>query len=315
MSLSSSETKTILVVGATGRQGRAVVRALSSFNASSASSEPPMFRILALTRTPSSSLSQSLLSLSLPHVQLHQGNLDFPAAIFESAGGFGAIWGVFSMQNNRQVKGGVEGEVRQGKQLAKEAERRGVKCFVYSGVYVGREGAKSGVPQFDSKLEIEKYLKSSDEVGNLPWIILEPVYFMDNLHPSTISTFEGKLLSTMLVKGTFSHPQTDRFQLVALSDLGRVVAKIFQSPSSYLHRTLPLAGDDLTLPDLLSTHRTVLGHDLPTTFGPFASLVKLCMVDLRTMFKREVGFEMKTWEEFLRRECLGHEGGSKTGLE
>jgi len=50
------------------------------------------------------------------------------------------------MQNNRQGGGGIEGEKRQGMGLAREAERMGVKCFVYSGVYVGRV-ERSGVPQ------------------------------------------------------------------------------------------------------------------------------------------------------------------------
>jgi uncharacterized protein YbjT (DUF2867 family) len=77
----------ILVTGATGKQGGAVVKALLN--------HPPDFDyvILALTRNVSSPKAKALASN--PKVELISGDLDDCDAIFEKAGGKGSIWGVF----------------------------------------------------------------------------------------------------------------------------------------------------------------------------------------------------------------------------
>ena len=90
----TSPPKTVLVVGATGRQGRAVVSSL--FLRSN-------FRILALTRNPGASSSRSLLNRKWSSepvdalLELVQGDLDKPLTIrkiFEAEGN-GGIAAVF----------------------------------------------------------------------------------------------------------------------------------------------------------------------------------------------------------------------------
>ena len=89
-----SPPKTVLIVGATGRQGRAVVSSL--FLRSN-------FRILALTRNPSASSSRTLLNRKWTTepvealLELVQGDLDKPLTIrkiFEAEGN-GGIAAVF----------------------------------------------------------------------------------------------------------------------------------------------------------------------------------------------------------------------------
>jgi hypothetical protein len=84
-------TKAVLISGATGKQGGAVINALLSENAD--------FEILAVTRNAKSAPAQKLLQKS-PKVKLVEGNLEDPAAIFENAKQetSGPIWGVFSVQ-------------------------------------------------------------------------------------------------------------------------------------------------------------------------------------------------------------------------
>lgn len=81
---------TILVTGATGKQGGAVVQNLVKKNAP--------FKILALTRNTQSASAQKVLKLS-KNITLIQGDLDNPSEIFKKAQQIaGSIWGVFSVQ-------------------------------------------------------------------------------------------------------------------------------------------------------------------------------------------------------------------------
>lgn len=84
-------TKVILVTGATGRQGGAVVNALIA--------EQADVEILAVTRNPNSASAQKLSGKS-PKIKLVKGNLDDPAGIFANAKGVASqpVWGVFSVQ-------------------------------------------------------------------------------------------------------------------------------------------------------------------------------------------------------------------------
>ena len=92
---SADPPKTVLVIGATGQQGRAVVSTLFSRT---------NFRILGLTRNPSAESSKALLSLrrtiepTEASLELVQGDLDEPNTIrqiFETESGKGAITAVF----------------------------------------------------------------------------------------------------------------------------------------------------------------------------------------------------------------------------
>jgi uncharacterized protein YbjT (DUF2867 family) len=83
--------RTILVTGATGNQGGAVVNALLAANAD--------FNILALTRDANSSSSQKLKAKS-PAISIVQGDLNDTENVFKTAKAASnqPIWGVFSVQ-------------------------------------------------------------------------------------------------------------------------------------------------------------------------------------------------------------------------
>jgi uncharacterized protein YbjT (DUF2867 family) len=82
-------TKLLLITGATGQQGGAVLKALEGSD----------FEIIALTRNASSPSAQRLIQRS-PNIKLLQGDLDNPTAIFEDLQKVTStpIWGVFSVQ-------------------------------------------------------------------------------------------------------------------------------------------------------------------------------------------------------------------------
>jgi uncharacterized protein YbjT (DUF2867 family) len=83
--------KSILVTGATGKQGGALINALLAEDAD--------IEILAVTRNPQSKSAKNLADKS-PKIKLVQGDLDDPAGIFKNAHQVSSepIWGVFSVQ-------------------------------------------------------------------------------------------------------------------------------------------------------------------------------------------------------------------------
>jgi len=105
-------SKNILVVGATGKQGRAVIEALRP----TANSDDIPFRALALTRSKSSPSAQWLVQER--HVQVVEGNLDSAESmrkVYEDAKTSGGIWGVFCFLAFPGLGANADGEERQGK--------------------------------------------------------------------------------------------------------------------------------------------------------------------------------------------------------
>jgi uncharacterized protein YbjT (DUF2867 family) len=138
----------ILVSGATGKQGGAVIKALLA--------NPPPFnyQILALTRKTTSNAAKSLASNS--RITLVEGDLDDCEAIFKKAGGVGAVWGVFCV-TLPDLQSKVEGlETKQGNALVDAAVANGVKKFVLTSVDRGgsdkSEFDATNIPHFISKV-------------------------------------------------------------------------------------------------------------------------------------------------------------------
>ncbi|WWC93536.1 hypothetical protein V866_000371 [Kwoniella sp. B9012] len=94
MSNTQAHTKPVLVIGATGNQGSAVVKALVDINNASTI---PKYRILALTRDSTSEKARFLKNLS--NVEIVQGDLDQVDVIFEEVlAKVDKVYGVFSVQ-------------------------------------------------------------------------------------------------------------------------------------------------------------------------------------------------------------------------
>src|SRR5262245_25080598 len=131
--------KTVLVTGATGRQGGAVIRYML----------PKGWKLRGLTRNPSSPAAQDLARQG---VEVVQGDLEDPASLERAARG---LYGVYSVQDFWSV--GAKREVLQGKNLAEAAKNAHVEHFVYSSV--GGAERSSGIDHWESKWEIEKHIR------------------------------------------------------------------------------------------------------------------------------------------------------------
>lgn len=265
-------SKAVLITGATGKQGGAVVNALLP------SSD---FTILTVTRNTASPSAQKLAQKS-PKIKLVQGDLNDPTTIFKNAKEVTdkPIWGVFSVQvptGNGQT---TQTEEKQGKDLIDVSLAEGVKYFVYASV--DRGGAKSSsnptpIPHFISKHNIERHLEEKTANGEMQWTVLRPTAFLDNFAPN----FMGKAFATTWKTALDDKP----LQFVSTSDIGYFAAQAFMKPGEYNGRFISLAGCNLTFDQANKIFKAKVGTDMPTTFSFISTTLLWAVKEVGIMFK------------------------------
>lgn len=230
-----SNKLTVLVVGATGKQGGAVAQELLAKG----------HGVRAFTRKPD---GESARALSSKGAQLAVGSFEDPASVARALEGVDAV---FAM--GTPFEAGMAAETAQGKALVDAARNAKTKHFVYTSV--GSAHLKTGIPHFESKRRVEEHLIASD----LPYTILRPVYFMENLWSPW--TLPG------LKQGTFAIglPSGRKLQHVAVRDLGRLAALAIERRAPFLGKAIDVASDDLTPNDVVAA----LGAATGRTFAHF----------------------------------------------
>jgi uncharacterized protein YbjT (DUF2867 family) len=280
--------KVVLVMGATGRQGGAVVRHML----------PKGWKLRALTRNPQSHAAQSLARQG---VELVQGDMEDTNSLARAAAG---VYGIYSVQDFWAV--GARREIQQGKNVADAAEKAGVKHFVYSSA--GGAERNTGIPHFDSKWEVEKHIRSL----GLPATVFRPAGFMEMYYIDQVEIG--------ILKGKFADPiRADKpYQTIATDDIGAFVALAFERPAEFIGKELEIAGSELTNPEAAKAFSRVLGK--PVKFQKLPLLIFRLVLgkEFYTMFRwfNEVGFKadipglrraypeihLHTLEEWLREE-------------
>ena len=258
-----AEERSVLVTGATGRQGGAVMRHMLHRG----------WKLRALTRNPASHAARELARLG---VEVVAGDLEEPASLERAAKG---VHGIYSVQDFWSV--GARREVQQGKNLADAARRAGIAHFVYSSV--GGAERKSGIDHWESKWAIEQYIR---ELG-LPATILRPVAFMEDYYIDQveIGILKGKLMDPI---------RADKpYQTIAADDIGGFVALAFERPKEFIGRELEIAGSELTNPQAAEVFSRVLGRPVKFRKLPMP-LVRLVLgKEFYQMFRwfNEAGFK------------------------
>ena len=238
--------KVILVTGATGTQGRAVVRHLQKHG----------YRVRALSRNPDKAAARALAEAG---ATVMRGDLEDRASIDAAVEG---AYGVFSLQNFWEGFPtsflGAEGEVRQGKNVADAAKAASVQHFVYASG--GGADRVNGISHLDCKLVIERYIRAL----RLPATIIRPVFFMDNFDTPAFGyqqpVLEGRLDLPLI--------EDKKLQMVASDDIGHFVALAFDRPGDFLGASFELAGDELTMTEIAATFTRVMGRPVRFTGGP-----------------------------------------------
>ena len=262
--------RTLLVTGATGKQGGALINALLS------SQPTPPFNIAALTRNRTSNSAKALAAR--PRISLVEGNLDDPEPVFKQ---LGPVWGVFLVTLPMGNGQNADSEETQGKALVDAAVKNNVKHFVFSSVDRGgpelSDNESTNVPHFVSKYRIEKRLieKATVSPQGMGYTILRPTAFFDNLTPD----FMGKGFAAMW-KGMGEK----KLQFISTRDVGRYAAFAFEDSEKYHNQAVSIAGDELNFSEGEGIFRTVVGEDMPTTFVLVGRALRLGVKELGTMF-------------------------------
>jgi uncharacterized protein YbjT (DUF2867 family) len=156
----TDQQQTVLVLGATGTQGGAVVDALRERG----------IRIRAAVRTPDGDRARALRDRGVELVVVDQRErLDLERAM-------DGVDAVFSVQPNSGQPGSTVSdadEIEAGRRVVDAAATTGVRHVVYSSALAIRDGA-TGAPHLDTKIAVEEHLRGS----GLRWTILRPATFM-----------------------------------------------------------------------------------------------------------------------------------------
>jgi uncharacterized protein YbjT (DUF2867 family) len=251
----------ILVSGATGQQGGAVVRNLLERG----------FGVRALTRDPAKPAGRELAGLG---AEVVSGDLEDRASIEHV---LQAVHGVFSVQ--QFFEAGYEGEVRQGVQLADAAKAAGVDHYVYSSV--GSAHRETGIPHFESKWEVEEHVRA----GGVPYTVLRPVYFMQN----------WEMMREPILGGTLPQPLDPGkpFQMIDADDIGVFAATAFENPDGWIGREVDLAGDELTMPEIAATFSRVIGRQVDYFQVPWEGFEEQMGEEFTVMYRwfNDYGYE------------------------
>jgi uncharacterized protein YbjT (DUF2867 family) len=245
--MAQTPLRRILVSGATGKQGGALIAALTS-------SPSPTFHIYALTRNPKSRSAQALAST--PNVTVVAGDFSAPAAIFAQ---IPKPWGFFSVTNPLNASR----EEAQGKAMTAAALSAGVQHIVFTATDRGpnSDTDPTVVPHFASKFRIEQDIVAATAAAGATYTFLRPVAFYENLS----NDFLGKgFVSMWRLNGAAS-----RIKFVSTKDIGKVAADAFlhADEQQYRNKALALAGDDISLADFERVFKEETGKVLPETFG------------------------------------------------
>jgi uncharacterized protein YbjT (DUF2867 family) len=280
--------KLVLVTGATGRQGSAVIRHML----------PKGWRLRALTFRADGAAVQNLAHQG---VEVVKGNMEDPASLEPALRG---VYGVYSVQDFWSV--GVKREVQQGKNLADAAKKAGVLHFVYSSA--GGAERNTGIDHFESKWEVENYVR---KLG-LPATMIRPAGFMENYYIDQveIGILKGKLMDP--IRGD------KPYQTIASDDIGAFVALAFERPKEFIGMELEIAGSELTNLEAAQVFSRVLGRPVKFQKLPMP-IVRLALgkefyqmfhwfnesgfkADIPTLRKRYPEIHLHTLEEWLRAE-------------
>jgi uncharacterized protein YbjT (DUF2867 family) len=219
--------KLIAVVGATGLQGGAVVRALQASG---------QFKVRALTRNPAkhSQLADEVVQADLNHP-------DTLKAAFAGA------YGVYLVTNPWEP--GTD-ERKQALAAVHAAKAAGVQHFIWSTLpnVEAISRGKHAVPHFTNKAKIERSVREAGFAHHT--FVMAPFYFQNLL---------GVMAPQKQADGTMGwalplDPEKRVIHMGDITELGHIVAGTFAQPELAGHgEHLPLVGDFLSFNEIIAT--------------------------------------------------------------
>jgi uncharacterized protein YbjT (DUF2867 family) len=219
--------KLIAVVGATGQQGGAVVRALQAGN---------QFKVRALTRNPAK--HRELVD------EVVETDLNRPETLKPA---FKGAHGVFLVTNFQEH--GAE-ELKQATAAVYAAKDAGVKHFVWSTLpdVEAISGGKFHVPHFTGKAKVDRIVREAGFANHT--FVIAPFYFQN---------LTGVLAPQKQPNGSAGwtlplDPTVRSIHIGDIAELGGLVAGAFARPDQAGHgEYLPLVGDFMSFNEIIDT--------------------------------------------------------------
>jgi uncharacterized protein YbjT (DUF2867 family) len=228
-------TKTIVVCGATGSQGGAVVDSLLKREG---------YHVVAFSRQPTGQKAQVLRDRG---VEVHAGDLldrDFLLKVFAGADG---VFGVTQPWSPDHKQCNIESERIQGRNIVDACKVNQVPHLVLSSV-INLSNQPTGVPHADSKLEIEQYCQASQVQST----VVQLSSFLDNLggpfFPITKRTIRGFV------------DRDAKVGYIACRDIGEVTATVFERPEKYQNQVVRLIADFVSGDDIVAALAQLTGR-------------------------------------------------------
>ncbi|MGP4089933.1 NmrA family NAD(P)-binding protein [Streptomyces sp. KR55] len=244
-------TLQVAVLGATGGQGSAVVRALRRAG----------YRVRAVVRDPHSPRARALAA---GRVDVTAGNLADASSLAAAFAGMDAAFAVTT-----PFEEGPQAEVQQGRAIVQAAVESQLPHLVLASVASADQS--TGIPHFESKHQIEELLVREGP----PATVVAPTYFFDNLL-GDLQTVASGLLELPL-------PPERPLQQLARDDLGALVAAVIADRPGHLGRRIEVASDDPTPLQMATTLEQLFGRPVQAVEVPL-SLVRESNADMGAMW-------------------------------
>ena len=246
-------TKTVFIAGITGNQGGAVAKyQLATGNT-----------IIGLTRNTE---SQKAMDLKAKGVTLVQGDLRHPDTYRSDLNKADVAFLMQTLQPKNQ-------EIQEGKIFIDAIDPEKGTHLVYSSV-LGAD-LNTGIPHFDSKFELENYIRSK----NIDHTILRPASFYENhLMPRVASDIrKGKYVSPL--------KRTCTQQMIGIDDIGKIASSVIGQSEKYKGQIIPMATDEWVIGDLPQAFSETIGK--PVKYKMLPGLITRLALgrDLSKMFR------------------------------
>ena len=261
------DKKNVVICGATGRQGGAVVRhALKRSD----------WQITVFSRNPDSEKARLFKEQG---VTVKKADLEDEKSLIDAFKDADYAFGVTQPWSPDYRKCYPNKEVEQGKNIVDACLETGVRHLVMSSAAHMEEG-RTGIPHVDSKLDVEEYTQTS----GISHTFLRPAQFMDNVGASFFPVKKGSIRG--FVDGDVRVPY------VATNDIGAFAALVMDDPEKFKSQGLDLAGDFISGYELCETMGRIRGGER----FKYKSIPKLLM----RIFAKEFYTMRMAFEDFGR---------------
>ncbi|KIY66645.1 NAD-P-binding protein [Cylindrobasidium torrendii FP15055 ss-10] len=263
---SNSQSKTILVIGATGAQGSAVIDKLLE--------APEKYKIRALTRDASSAGAKVLQARG---VELYEGSFVDLKAVERALQG---VYGVFVNTDGSSYSEATE--IHVGIRIFELSKWAGVRHYVYSSIdnvyKLGGYNPENKSDHCDAKARVAEWMSAQpSSVDGMVWSVLVTLPYMEGLNLcflGPIKREDGTVVFRLPLGDTGAIPY------ITLEDLAFYARYIFDNPDKTSGEILEPVSDIVTGAQLAGTLTNVTGKPASYEAVSFEKWAEHCGLDM-----------------------------------